>query len=197
MKLNTSNLLKLATGLLLILLFISGFHSKSLDRKLKSVQLTDSVLRDSLNGRTSEVYKMSKKNVSNYIGNAYVDSLKKNNISPKRVVYITDYSSKGDYKYKLSFKKDTVVRKDTVNKVVTKLVFKSFEHNDNYVHLSGSVLNDSIKFSMTTVDTLRQVIYKIPHKFLFIKYGVKGVKQTIFNSNPHNKIIYSRSLYFK
>lgn len=45
-------------------------------------------------------------------------------------------------------------------------------------------------------DTLDIVAFRVPKKFLFIKYGTKGVALKIKNVNPHIKINYAKSINF-
>lgn len=40
-------------------------------------------------------------------------------------------------------------------------------------------------------DTLRQIVHRIPRRFLFIRWGTKALRQEIISSNPHTRIVYS------
>lgn len=40
-------------------------------------------------------------------------------------------------------------------------------------------------------DTLRQIVHRIPRRFLFIRWGTKALRQEIISSNPHTRIAYS------
>ena len=42
-----------------------------------------------------------------------------------------------------------------------------------------------------SADTLRQVVHRIPRRFLFIRWGTKALRQEIVPSNPHTRIVYS------
>ena len=42
-----------------------------------------------------------------------------------------------------------------------------------------------------SVDTLRQVVHRVPRRFLFIRWGTKALRQQIVSSNPHTRIVYT------
>ena len=42
-----------------------------------------------------------------------------------------------------------------------------------------------------SVDTLHQVVHRIPRRFLFIRWGTKALRQEIVSSNPHTRIVYT------
>ncbi len=78
--------------------------------------------------------------------------------------------------------RDTVVRVDTV---------RVFRWRDAWVEVEGCVGADSLRCRVTSVDTLRQVVHRIPRRFLFIRWGTKALRQEIRSSNPHSRIVYS------
>ena len=47
-----------------------------------------------------------------------------------------------------------------------------------------------------SVDTLRQVVHRVPRRFLFIRFGTKAVRQEIVSSNPHTRIVYAEYVRF-
>ena len=68
---------------------------------------------------------------------------------------------------------------------------KLFSWRDNWVRLEGMIRNDTVKCHIESVDTLRQVIHRVPRRFWFIRYGTKVIRQEITSSNPHNRIVYA------
>ena len=66
---------------------------------------------------------------------------------------------------------------------------KSFTFDDGYLKQSGIITRDSLKSSYTYTDTIIPVIEKIPHRFLFIRYGVKAYRLEIFSKNHKAHII--------
>ena len=78
--------------------------------------------------------------------------------------------------------RDTVVLRDTVRR---------FRWHDAWVTVEGEVEGDSLRCRVRSVDTLRQVVHRIPRRFLFIRWGTKALRQEIVTSNPHARIVYS------
>lgn len=74
----------------------------------------------------------------------------------------------------------------------------SIKWQDPWVNVDGIILPDStMDLNVESVDTLYQVIHRVPKKFLFIKYGTKAIRQDITSSNPHTKIVYSEYIELK
>lgn len=42
-----------------------------------------------------------------------------------------------------------------------------------------------------SIDTLRQVVHRIPRRFLFIRWGTKALRQEIVSTNPHTRIVHA------
>lgn len=78
--------------------------------------------------------------------------------------------------------RDTIILHDTV---------RIFAFNDTWSSLAGHIANDTLHYNLHTIDTLRQVIHRIPHRFLFIPYGTKAIRQEITSSNPHTTLVYT------
>ena len=78
--------------------------------------------------------------------------------------------------------RDTIILRDTV---------RIFEGGDKWSRVQGSVTADSIAYSLHSVDTLYQVVHRVPRKFLFIRFGTKAIRQEIVSSNPHTTLVYS------
>lgn len=62
---------------------------------------------------------------------------------------------------------------------------------DRWNSLQATLIGNRIEGRFTSVDTLRQVVYRIPHRFLFIRYGTKELRQVITSSNPSTQLVYS------
>lgn len=63
---------------------------------------------------------------------------------------------------------------------------------DPWINVEGLIRRDStVELSIQSIDTLYQVVHRVPKKFLFIKYGTKAIRQEITSSNPHTQIVYS------
>lgn len=84
--------------------------------------------------------------------------------------------------------RDSVILRDTL---------RAFGWRDAWVSVDGLIRHDSVACRIESVDTLRQVVHRVPRKFLFIRYGVKAIRQEIISSNPHSRIVYSEYIELK
>ena len=84
--------------------------------------------------------------------------------------------------------RDTVVIRDTVKTIDT---LRLFRWQDNWVTIDGVIDSDSVACTLRSVDTLHQVVYRVPLRFWFIKFGTKALRQHIVSSNPHSEIVYT------
>lgn len=82
--------------------------------------------------------------------------------------------------------RDTIIVRDTVRDTV-----RLFSDGDAWSNIAGRVHGDSLSYSLRSVDTLRQVVHRVPRKFLFFRYGTKGIRQEIWSSNPHTELVYT------
>ena len=84
--------------------------------------------------------------------------------------------------------RDTVILRDTLRLHDT---VRLFRWRDSWVTVDGVIDNDSVSCSVSSVDTLHQIIHRIPRRFLFFRYGTKAIRQEIVSSNPHTEVVYS------
>ena len=77
---------------------------------------------------------------------------------------------------------DTLVVHDTV---------RLFRWNDAWCSVEGRVQADSVSCRVESIDTLRQIVHRVPRKFLFFRWGTKAIRQEIVASNPHTRIVYA------
>ena len=68
---------------------------------------------------------------------------------------------------------------------------------DAWVTVEGRIRTDSVACRVESTDTLRQVVHRIPRRFLFIRWGTKALRQEIVSSNPHTRIVYSDYVKFE
>lgn len=88
--------------------------------------------------------------------------------------------------------RDSIVYRDSIIVPV-----KAFTWRDPWTDVQGVIERDSVDLSVSSVDTLTTIVHKIPHKFWFIKWGCKAIKQTVVSSNPHTKITYTEYIEVK
>lgn len=86
--------------------------------------------------------------------------------------------------------RDTVVIRihDSVPVIDT---LRTFRWRDAWVSIEGTLRADSVHCRIRSTDTLRQVVHRIPRRFLFIRWGTKALRQEIVSTNPHTRIVYS------
>ena len=82
--------------------------------------------------------------------------------------------------------RDTIILRDTIRDTV-----RVFEGGDRWSTIRGIINLDSITYTLHSVDTLYQVVHRVPRKFWFIRYGTKAIRQEIVSSNPHTHLVYS------
>lgn len=77
---------------------------------------------------------------------------------------------------------DTLILRDTVS---------LFRWRDSWVQVEGKICGGIAECRVESVDTLRQIVHRVPRRFLFVRYGVKAIRQEIVSSNPHTRIVYA------
>lgn len=78
--------------------------------------------------------------------------------------------------------RDTVILRDTV---------RIFEGGDRWSRIAGIIAGDSLHYDIRTVDTLHQVVHRVPRKWWFFRFGTRAIRQEIWSSNPHTQLVYS------
>ena len=66
-----------------------------------------------------------------------------------------------------------------------------FRWRDPWVTVEGHIGRDSVVCRIRSIDTLRQVVHRIPRRFLFIRWGTKALRQEIVSTNPHTRIVHA------
>lgn len=87
---------------------------------------------------------------------------------------------------------DTVVVRDTV--IVSDSLphaYRYFAAADAWSRVEGILYGDSLNYVVRSVDTLHQVVHRVPRKFLFIPYGTKAIRQEVWSSNPNTELVYT------
>ena len=67
-----------------------------------------------------------------------------------------------------------------------------FEWSDRWVNIEGVIKNDSVECRIRSIDTLHQVIHRVPHRWWIFRYGTRAIRQEILSSNPHTQIVYAK-----
>jgi hypothetical protein len=69
--------------------------------------------------------------------------------------------------------------------------------SDPWITLRGDIEGDSMQVHIESRDTLQMVVHRVPKKFLFFRYGTKGVRLSVVAQNPHSRLSYPRIIMFK
>jgi hypothetical protein len=91
----------------------------------------------------------------------------------------------------------TIIKDSIIYRDKQPVIIKCIDFDDGWVSASGCVENGLFDGKIISRDTLQQFAVNIPKRFIFIKFGSKGIKQTIVSSNPHTKIEYHKEIIFK
>ena len=108
-------------------------------------------------------------------------------IKPRRIKSISDLSTTTKYEIVTRIR-DSVVYIDTI---------KCFNYVDPWLKASGCIRKDTILLSYKSLDTLIQIISRVPKKWWFFRYGTKGFNQTIISKNPNTEFEYLRFIEVK
>lgn len=99
----------------------------------------------------------------------------------RRVESIAKTATKSEVEF-VAPRCDTVILHDTLS---------LFRWNDAWTRVEGAIRGNDVECKIESVDTLHQVIHRVPHRFWFIRYGTKAIRQEIISSNPHTHIVYA------
>lgn len=68
--------------------------------------------------------------------------------------------------------------------------------SDPWMSLRGIIRGDSFTARIESRDTLQMIIHRVPRKFLFFRYGTKGVRMDVVSQNPHTRLSYPKVILF-
>lgn len=66
-----------------------------------------------------------------------------------------------------------------------------FRWSDPWNRIEATIRGDSMQCEIHSIDTLHQVVHRVPRRFLFFRWGTKALRQEIHSSNPSTRIIYT------
>lgn len=84
--------------------------------------------------------------------------------------------------------RDSVRDRDTI---------RCINYRSPYLDISGCMDGDNFSGQISSRDTLIQAVHRIPHRFWFIKWGVKAIRQEIICKNPFTNISYATYIEMK
>lgn len=90
----------------------------------------------------------------------------------------------------------TVVR-DSIVYRDRPVILKTINWKDPWIKLNGVLDGDDFSAKIQSIDSLSHVAHRVPKKFLFFRFGTKGVRLEVVNKNPHSKIVYTEYIEIK
>lgn len=69
---------------------------------------------------------------------------------------------------------------------------RMFRWADAWNSVDGVISGDSVSCSVQHRDTIDQIVYRVPRKFLFIRYGTKAIRQVVSLRDTSSRVEYSR-----
>lgn len=183
--------------LIIIIFFLSRslYHQRQENDRLSSNQtalfqdISYYRTRDSLSAAGVERLTLTKKELEQNCKDLAKD-IKDLKIKLKRVQSASQASIKTEHIIH-TVVRDSLIVRDRVD------TLRCIDYHDNYLSLSGCIEHHNFSGYIISRDTLLQVIHRVPHKWWFIKWGTKAVRQEIVSKNPHSKIVYSRYIELK
>lgn len=84
--------------------------------------------------------------------------------------------------------RDTVILRDTI--ILRDSALYTY-HKTPWSTIYALLKQDTLHYEIINYDTLHQVVHRVPHKFWFIRYGTKAIRQEVTCSNPNTRLIYT------
>ena len=124
------------------------------------------------------------------------EEIRRLGIRIRRVESTTSLSTASQTDLRVPLRDSPVVRRDSSGPLCPTGrpqldTLRTFRWNDPWTSVEGIIRHDSVLCRIRSIDTLRQVVHRIPHRFLFIRWGTKALRQEIVSSNPHTRIVYA------
>ena len=96
--------------------------------------------------------------------------------------------------------RDSIVYREATNHIhtdslmyrETSIPIQIIQHSDRWLTLDGYIKDREFSGKIESRDTIVQIVHRVPRRFLFFRYGTKGIRQEVMSKNPHTKINYSR-----
>lgn len=124
------------------------------------------------------------------------------NVKIKRIQSVSTTATKTEVPIKTEVRDSIVYRvpdslkllpvRPTLIDTLKRITFK-----DPWVELDGTIDKGMFTGRIQTVDTLIQVVHRVPHQWWFFKWGTKAIRQEIRSSSPYTKIVYSEYIELK
>lgn len=88
--------------------------------------------------------------------------------------------------------RDSVVIRDSMGGNADPDTLRCMDLHTPYLDFSGCMEGNRFTGVVLSRDTLVQVVHRVPHRFWFIRWGTKAIRQEIVSRNPHSRITYTQ-----
>ena len=140
--------------------------------------------KDSLSAAGIERLTLTKKELEKYNAEL-MQTVKKLGIKVKRL------ESASITAVKTEIEITTPIENGVIIEDLKPIPVQKFDWRDNWVSVSGIIKDEQVSCQVRSIDTLEQIIHRVPKKFWFIKWGTKAIRQEIISKNPHSQIIHT------
>lgn len=114
------------------------------------------------------------------------------NIKVKRLEAASTTATETDIDISTSVR-DSIIYRDT-----SFVKIQAIDWMDPWVKVKGVLYPDrKLELNINSVDTLVQIVHRVPKKWWFFRWGTKAIRQEIISSNPHTKIVYTEYIELK
>jgi len=118
------------------------------------------------------------------------------NINLRRVETLSQTALESNYSITAAVR-DTVVYQIITDTLTSPRTAQTVRFRNAHISLDGLLSDSVFHGSVVTYDTITQALHRIPHRFLFLRWGTKELRQDIVSSNPHTRITYNRTIKVK
>lgn len=120
------------------------------------------------------------------------------NLKLKRIQSVATTATKTEVPIKTEVRDSIVYRMpDSLVRSILMDTLKRITFKDPWVELNGTINKNMFTGKIQTVDTLIQVVHRVPHQWWFFRWGTKAIRQEIRSSSPYTKIVYSEYIELK
>lgn len=91
---------------------------------------------------------------------------------------------------------ETVVRDTVIIVDSAPVPARAFRWSDPWTNVGGVLTADSVRLQLAAVDTIIQVVHRVPRRFLGIRFGTKGIRQEVTSRNPHTTVVFTEYIEF-
>lgn len=113
------------------------------------------------------------------------------NLKLRRVESISQTGTETKYEVK------TIIKDSLVYIEGKPVTLKCVDFKNDWLTVTGCENNGVFDGFIESRDTLIHIAHRVPRKFLFIKYGTKGINLDVVSKNPYTKISYLKYIELK